>query len=211
MASPPANIIFDFDGTLADTLPAYLAILYRNQDFDPKTLASDQLKRLQQMSLHKVFSYLRASPLSRLRVLLFHYLRMHNTIGQAGLFPGVREAIAELKAQEHRLFIVTSNTERNVLGFLKSKHLEHYFEAIHHVFVARKAAGLADFVRQRGLDISETMYICNEEADMRAVSNIGLQAIGVLWSGQDPSMFKTHGAVAVVKTPAELLSLKLLQ
>ena len=198
------TLIFDFDGTLADTLSLYLAALGPAQ---PSSITPEQRKQLQQMPLQKVFGYLKTSPVARLRVLWFHIRHMQYVIGKAPIWENLPNVIISLAKQGHQLFIVSSNYERNIRAFLKAKQLDTYFTDVYHVRSSKKAKGLQHFVTQRQFDKTQTYYIANEPADMQAAQSAGIKSVAVLWSGQNNKLMQARHPTAIIVEPNELLQL----
>ncbi len=206
MVSTQPTLIFDFDGTIADTLPVYLSVLER---FTQKSIVNqiEQLPVLRQMPLQKVFGYLKASRMSRLRVLWFHMRHMPTVIGEAPMWDNMQNVLETLQRQGYRLDIVSSNYERNVRAFLNARKIERYFQDIRHVASSAKAEGLRHFVQQKTLSSNRTFYVGNEPGDIKAAHLAGIKSVGVLWSGQDHQRMAAEQPTTIARQPQDLLGL----
>src|SRR5882757_51124 len=112
-----ANIIFDFDGTIADSLMVVLGIIHELTGHDmPQT--AEEVERLRSMTL------LQAAREANVRVgkVPFMVARgrrlMRTRMEDITAFKGIPEAITELHAQGHGLYIMSSNSVQNIEQFL---------------------------------------------------------------------------------------------
>src|SRR5579883_1406424 len=122
-------IIFDFDGTIADSFEAVLTISNRlavEFGYPPtprsavdelKNLSSREILRRSRVPLFKVPFLMR-----RLRI------ELKREIAHLQPIPGIKEALLELKRQGHHLGIVTSNSRQNVVAFLNAQGMKDLFD-----------------------------------------------------------------------------------
>lgn len=200
-------LIFDLDGTLADTLPLYLDIIYKGRTSSQSSVSLVQLARLRQYSLLRLIGKLDVPPLSRTRLLWHRWKKLHRRIGDTQSFGDLLDVIQTLHTRGHRLFVLTSNYERNARAFLRAKNIDQYFEGVYHANVFRKASGLKSLMRREHIRNRQAYYIANEPIDMEAAERAEVHGVGVLWSGQlRANLTKEHPA-HIVNNPAELLRL----
>lgn len=201
------NLIFDFDGTLADSLQLYLDILYRGRTSSPSPVTEEQLARLKQTPLLRMVGQLDVPPFSRMRLLWHRWRHVTKRVGEVQPFNGIPQAIKTLHKDGHKLFVLSSNFEKNVQAFLRAHKLDEYFSGVYHTNVLIKRRGLSKLVKKEQLDKHHTFYIANEPLDMRAASNAGIRGIAVLWSGQATLAMANEKPFAIVKDPNELMRL----
>lgn len=111
-------IIFDFDGTLADTYDALLEITNRlATEFGYKPLSETELELLKSLSSREIIKRSQIAPivipflLKRVKTELAKEIKNLKTI------EGIETALLQLKKQGYQLGIVTSNHKDNVLVF----------------------------------------------------------------------------------------------
>jgi|SRR5688572_30080026 len=201
------NLIFDFDGTLADSLQLYLDILYRGRTSSPSPVTDAQLLRLKQTPLLRMVGQLDVPPFSRIRLLWARWRHLTRRVSEVQPFVGMPQAIKSLHKDGHKLFVLSSNFEKNVQAFLRAHKLDQYFSGVYHANVFIKKRGLAKLAKREHLDKHQTYYIANEPLDIRAAREAGMHGIAVLWSGQAPSAMAVERPTATVKEPADLLQL----
>src|SRR5688572_14303538 len=124
-----ANVVFDFDGTLADTFPTLIDVAYR---LSPRTrrLPPERIAELRRLPLLTAMRQL-GIPLYHLPLLmLFTRRHLRSRMHEAPPYDDVGAMLKGLQKSGHRLFILTSNYKENIESFLKHHHLEKLFTDI---------------------------------------------------------------------------------
>lgn len=112
-----AIVLFDFDGTIADSLQLVVDI-YRDLLHDDRELTPQELDMLRKLSAQRVAKELGVS-LWRAPLLLRRGRKiMHSRITEVEPFADMPETIAALHARGHVLQVVSSNSVENVRAFL---------------------------------------------------------------------------------------------
>lgn len=204
-----ANVIFDFDGTLADTFPAVIDVAYR---LSPRTrrLPPDAITELRRLPLLTALRQL-GIPLHHLPLLiLFTRKRLKPYMQETPPYDGVAAMLKVLHKRNNRLFVLTSNYRENVEIFLRYNTLGKFFEDIQTVAYANtwtKTRALKRMMRQYGLKASETYHVGNEALDMRAADRVGIRGVATTWGGFDLGTLKKTKPFAIIDKPAELVDL----
>lgn len=205
--APQKALIFDFDGTIADTLPLYLDILYRGRTSSKSTITEEKMVQLRKAPLVRLVGHLDVPPFSRARILWVRWKHLHKRVGEAKPFDDMCEILVRLHKEGHKLFVLSTNYERNVRAFLRVQKLEEYFSGVYHCGVFTKARGLRRIMARHGLGKQSTYYIANEPLDMRAARLAGVHGVAVTWSGQEPQALAAEHPQAMLHKPDELLEL----
>lgn len=112
--------IFDFDGTLADSFPSFLAALNEAAGrYGFRGIDADELPRVRGWSAWQVMEHIDVATWQVPMITQFVRARMADDIGSVSLFPGMHEVLEDLAAREVRIAIVSSSGEapiRHVLG-----------------------------------------------------------------------------------------------
>lgn len=201
-----ANVIFDFDGTLADTFPLIVDVAYK---LSPQTKRRSiaEIERLRQMPLLNSFLHLGIPLVGMPRLIRNTRKKLAASIGQVPPFAGVPEMFKSLHAAGHKLFILSSNYPENIRSFLKYNKLEHYITDVRGVSWGNtpiKSLALRRLADKYNLEPSESYHVGNEGLDMRAARWAGMRGIGVTWSGYDRARLARSKPFATIATPAEL-------
>jgi phosphoglycolate phosphatase len=191
-------VIFDSDGTLADTLPWMRSVFNELADeYGFRKVTPDEYESFR--DLHG-FALLKALdlPLWKLpRVVSGMRKKMAAHTGQFVLFPGMGEALHRLAAANILLGIVSSNSRENVervLGAENARLISHFACG---VSMFGKAAKIRGVVRASKIAASEALYVGDELRDAEAARKAGIAFGAVTW-GQ-------HSAAALRgMAPAEI-------
>ena len=200
------TVIFDFDGTLADSLDVIVDIL---EQLTGKHGALNQkdMAALRHLPLPVVAKKV-GIPLWRVPFLLWRGRHMmQKRINEVVLYKGLEGVIKTLHGQDIRLLVVSSNSTHNVRAFLHHNNLDMYFTHVYGgVGLFDKASALRKVIARNRTHTAECVYIGDETRDIEACQSIGLPVIAVEWGFADPRFLASHNPLALVKTPAELLA-----
>lgn len=200
-----ATIIFDFDGTIADSfgyVVDYLAAAAKLPALSHQE--QESLRGLSMAAIGRRFG------LSWPRLLWLFFSgrrRMGPSMRHLKPFAGMPELIHKLHAEGHELFLVSSNTVRNIRAFLHHHGLHTYFLEIYGgIGLFSKAPALRKLLAENKLERDTAIYIGDESRDIEAAQAIGLRVIAVSWGFSRERDLASHHPVALVHNPAELLS-----
>lgn len=206
MNGKPA-IIFDFDGTIADSLPVVIAI-YKELLPHKAELTQDDFRRLRRMPAHKVAREL-GIPFWRAPAMLNKGRRlMRQRLDQVKLFPGLAEVLKELKQRGYQLYIVSSNSTSNVDIFLAEHGIADCFVHIEGgSSLFAKAKVLRKLMKRKKLDVQRTFYVGDEARDITATRQIGMPIVSVAWGFNDVELLREMQPEKIALTPADLLKI----
>lgn len=202
------TLIFDFDGTLADTFPLVVEVAY--QLSGAKRLTEKEIYKLRGLPLLRAVRQLGISRWHLPHLILKTRPSMYPHMAGVEPFPGIEAMLAKLYADGHRLFVLSSNRRRNVWAFLRAQHIDHYFTDVVSVFYGNsfyKVYGMHKVMKRWRLTKADTYYIGNETLDMHAAHRVGIKGIAVTWSGHVQNDFKKYQPFAVVRQPEDVVSL----
>lgn len=200
-----STVIFDFDGTLADTFPLVVDITYKITH--AKRLRPEKIEALRAVPLLQAARSLGGKPWDIPFLILFTRRAMYPRMGEVHAFAGTVAAVKRLRNNGHRLLVLSSNRERNVRAFLRYHGIEDCFSGIYQCSVFRKSAGIRSVIERKRLAARDTYYIGNEAADIDAAQGAGIKAIAAAWSGQDVEALSRSQPQAVAYEPREIIAL----
>lgn len=198
-------VIIDFDGTIADSFSQILEFLLKEAGRQPGDLTPEQVITLKGLSM-KDLALQVGIPAWRLPLVYFKgrsslAKRMHNT----PIFAGMNEALAGLHAANYRLFIVSSNSKRNINRFLAEHGLGGYFTRTYgNAGWLGKGPVLRKALRQNQLEPAKTVYVGDEVRDIIGAQLAGMPSVAVNWGFSSEAALLRYSPTILVRSPAEL-------
>jgi phosphoglycolate phosphatase len=198
-------VIFDFDGTVADSFGESLAAYNRVAPrMHLRRVAETEVADLRRVNAGQLMTAL-GIPMWKLpRLMIAVRADLMDHFGSVAPVPGISEAVRELAKAEYRLAIVTSNSKVNVHAFLARHDLNVFGTVVAGASIFGKATRLRRLLKAAGTDVSNSVYIGDTTPDVRAAREAGTAAIGVTWgfSAGEPLAGETPDAL--LDSPAEL-------
>jgi len=197
-------IIFDFDGTLADSFKVALEI---TQSLTHRTelLSELEISRLRQLRLLDVAKELGLSRWRWPLLLLRGRRLMSRRLNEVQPFAGIDDVLAALSGDHYQLFIITSNSKHNVEIFLAAHGLSGYFTQIYGgVGLFGKSRALRTILRRNHFKPADVIYVGDEPRDIEACKRVDVPCVAVAWGYNAPELLAEHAPMVVVRTSAQL-------
>jgi len=175
-------IIFDFDGTLADTFPFVLSVMDQViEKFNLRRIDRSEVEMLRNYDAHKVIKYL-GIPAWKVPVIGKHAAELlTREIHRLTLFEGVEQVLQNLSERGVQLAIVTSNSYKNVRSILgpETAALIQYYECGVPIF--GKQSKLKRVLKKSGIAAADTLCIGDEIRDIHAARKLKIPFGAVAW------------------------------
>ena len=198
------TVIFDFDGTLADSFTLILEIAY---ELTKHSVLKDKnkLQKLRELGLIEVVKQLKI-PKYRWPVLLFRGRRiMNRRISEVTPVNGIQNCLKILQDNKIPVFIMSSNSQKNIELFLTSNDLKKYITKIYGgVGLFNKAKAFKKILRENNFSSSEIVYIGDEPRDIEASKVHNIKCIAVSWGFNTRAVLEKHKPYNVVDNISEL-------
>lgn len=204
------TVLFDFDGTLADTQELALRALSAvAPEFGIRPITKEELPALKKLSAFQLLQQRSGIPLWRIMKIrrLERRLREEFRAHAEGvaLFAGIPDLLRRLRGAGYEVGIVSSNEYDVIEGALARAGVEVNFIHAGSKFFG-KVRAIRNALREYSVSRSRTLYIGDELRDVEACGKTHLDMIAVGWGFNEAETLRQAG-VRVVQTPEELLSI----
>jgi len=202
-------VIFDFDGTLADSVEWFYRVLnevarrYRFRETTPEE--REELRRQTPLQILDSLGV----PKWKVPIIAQHLRGLAaQNLNQIEIYGWVAQLLGELKDQGLYLAVVTSNTEENVRAILAdSAALIDVYETGSSLF--GKSAKFKRVLKQFKLSAAQAISVGDEVRDVDAARRVGIDSIAVGWGLSHPDALTAAKASALATTHHELSALLL--
>jgi phosphoglycolate phosphatase len=200
------TIIFDFDGTLADSFDLVLDLFYELTGH--KHLTPEQITKFRQLSLLRAAKAVQLPPQQLPMLLIKGRTRMANRLGEVKPFHGMESALSSLQNSGQHMLVMSSNSQRNVEAFLKEHGLRQYFDEVYGgIGLLGKTRALKKVMRRNKLHAQDCFYVGDELRDMHAARRAHVRSVAVAWGYNDLAALKTEHPFATAKAPSDLVGI----
>jgi phosphoglycolate phosphatase len=197
-------LIFDFDGTIADSMDLAIEIFYEVTGH-PRIDDPERIAHLRTLPLLKVAREAKVAPHQIPRLLLKGRALMHQRIDEVKSFPHLHDTLQRLHNSGYQLFVMSSNSQQNVEHFLQKHELAEYFDGVYGgVGLFSKTSALRKIMRRNKLRPEHCFYIGDEVRDMNAAHKAHVHAVAVAWGYNAVSALRQQAPFAVAERPADL-------
>ena len=200
-------LIFDFDGTIADTLAAAVNV-YNGLagSYSLRTIAMEEIPALQDFELKELLKHLGISKLRVPSLLTKGRKALRADITQLSLNDGMEELLPKLREHCTCFGILTSNSTENVEAFLEAKGMRDLFTFISSTSkLSGKHKHLRAIEKTFSLDRSKMLYVGDETRDIRASKKAGIHVAAATWGFNSPEALQSQKPTFLLESPEDLL------
>lgn len=207
--TPHPTLVFDFDGTIADTFHAMVRIgNVLSSEFHFKSIAPDEVEALKDKSSKDIIRFLRI-PFYKVPVIAARArIELYKEIERVKPLAGLKEILKQLKDSGYQMSILTSNSLDNVYQFLKRNDLDVFDFATACPKVFGKSHGLRSIIKNKRLLPAQIIYIGDETRDIEAARKAGVRVASVSWGYNSAKALKIFHPDWLFTSPKELLQLR---
>ncbi len=197
------SLIFDFDGTIADTL-SEAAEIYNiiAEENGYKSITADDIPKLRHYDIKKLTKELGISKLWLPFVLAKGRKILKQRIDQLEPIDGMIDTLKQLRSESHHFGILTSNSVENVEYFLDRYGIRDLFTFISSTTkLSGKAKHINSIARTFSMNKSDMLYIGDEIRDVKASLKAGISVAAVTWGFNSKESLEVENPTFIVDSP----------
>ena len=209
-------VIFDFDGTLADTKEnIILTFQMTMKELGVEIKSRQECAATIGLTLEDAFKVLypgmAAEKYALLRDTYRRIFKENRKILVPGLFPEVMETLEELQRRGYLMSIASSRQSPSLQSCLEDMKIAHLFEYavggdnVEHPKPAPDA--VLQILRHYNLSAEEAFVVGDMPFDINMATNAGVKSCGVTWGNADAAQLKESGANYIIDKMSQLLEI----
>lgn len=209
MTDSKITILFDFDGTLAETMMLIHDVFNRLSGvYGYKHMPEEDIEELRHLSIREFIEHF-GIPLWKVPIIAIHARRMmHDEMDQVQPPAGLVDSLTTIhESGRYLMDILTSNRPKNVFRFLDQHRINWFDEVESTRAILSKKRRVEKYIRQRGLNPDSLYYIGDTTVDVESARHAGAKTVAVSWGLNTREALEKVNPDFLVDHPSQLLDI----
>ena len=204
---PKPFFIFDFDGTIADTFNIFLSVSnILSKEFHFRKIERHEVETLRHQTSLQILASLKIPLFKTPQIIKRARQELAKQLSSTYPFPGMQEALLELKPLSQDMGIITTNSAQNVKSFLEHHRLTFFNFILTTSRFSQKHEPLKKL--RKILPPDQTIiYIGDEIRDIEAAKQAQVTSVAVTWGYNSPQVLRAYEPDYLADSPLELLKI----
>jgi phosphoglycolate phosphatase len=210
ISSSAKVLLFDFDGTIADTRTMALRILNElSEEFRFRSLPEEELPEARNMTTQKLIRHLGIRRWRVPKIARRGLVKFHERIHQVEPISQVPAILQQLHERGFRMGILTSNSQANVTAFLKHHQITCFEFLRSSSKLFGKSREIRRIMKEYQLQPEDLIYIGDETRDIEATHATAVRIAAVTWGYNSAEVLRSMNPEFLFDHPEQLLSFTL--
>ncbi|MEO0413622.1 MAG: HAD-IA family hydrolase [Verrucomicrobiota bacterium] len=207
MSDTKPLIIFDFDGTLANTIDTGIEIFNEIADqYNLSPVTREEADELRKLHIRALLDRLGLSRFAAVKLAAHIRKLIHSRMDEVDMFDGISDAVTGLHELGYPMGIISSNSTGNIKDFMKRFGLFECFGFIEAgVSLFGKPNRISSVLRKEKVQPLNAIYVGDETRDMEAARKVGVAGLAVCWGANKREAMMTEGPEFCIDSPEELI------
>jgi phosphoglycolate phosphatase len=199
-------VIFDFDGTVADSKELAFELLNELSDkYGFRKITREEANSIMLLTMKERLKFLRISLVQLPFMVLDLKKNYARIVPLIKPFSGIKDVMLSLKRQNIKTVMISSNSIENIKQFLVNHEME-FFETIHSQSnIFGKHRSINALLRHLKIGLQEVVYIGDEHRDIEACKKAGIKIIAVKWGLDPAALLKKANPDYIVDSHADII------
>lgn len=206
------TLIFDFDGTIADTVKLYvLAYQQIHKRYGLPKLKKSDCELFKNLSLGTLIKEYQLGPVKLMKIASELNQTVGGLIKQAHFFPQMKEILLALR-KKYRLALLSSNQMSNIEAFFKQENLVmadvfSFWRCDKQIFGKDRA--LLNLAKKEQFNLKKTLYFGDQVRDIEACRRAKVAIAAVSWGFASEELLAKAEPDFLLNNPQEIVDLLL--
>ncbi len=199
------KIIFDFDGTLADTFELLVEALRKcHHQYGFRYIETEDVEPLRHCSASEIINKLQINWLRLPSVIHFVRQYMASHLHSAQIASDWSRTLPVLYKQ-HDLSIISSNCDTNIGMFLTYHKLPYFKQVTSGIGLFGKAHAIKKQLQANQWPTSDVIYVGDEIRDIKAAKQCNIRVVAVSWGYNSRAALSAAVPDQLIDSSSELL------
>lgn len=201
-------VIFDFDGTLADT-ESHVFNIYNDlaDKYHYRKVSKEELHSLKSLSFKDLINMIDIPYLKiPKRVREGQKLMKKNMSAIEPFQPNLKEVLLQIRSKVEVMGIITSNIGKNVKKFIDNEDI-NFFDFIISTAILGKEKKIEYISKKYKINPCEILYIGDETRDVDACKTAQVSCAAVTWGYNYPEALLKHNPDYIINDLEEILQI----
>lgn len=201
-------LIFDFDGTIADSFPSMVKILKKQvKEMGYGDLTDKQIEIMRSMRPLDIIAHFKFPFWKIPKLIKTVREELFNQIDKVNMFPGIHELADNLKNKKIKYGILTSNSKKTVEAFLNVNNLNGFDFIESETNIFKKSSHLAFIIKKYFLNKKDVVYVGDEVRDIEACREVGVDIISVTWGYNNKTVLEKNNPTYLADSTKDILKI----
>ena len=201
-------LVFDFDGTISDSVEA----MFESVNDLSKTLGFRKIKNeeyasFRKMSTEEMIEELRISKDLIPKIMDGIHKGLAKRANSLKPVAGMVEVLTSLAKSGYRMNIVTSNTTTNVHRLLKKSKIDYFSRIYPESGYYGKSNLINKLIKDLGIEKKKVIFIGDEVRDIEEGKECGIKTIAVTWGLNGGKALNEKHPDWLIDTPKQLMNI----
>ncbi len=208
MVNMKKTIMFDFDGTLADSKDVAFKIYNElAEEHNYKKIKKSEIPEISRASIVEKCKMLNV-PKFKLAFLFYEATkRFKEHILNINLFDGIKEVVDILNNEDFNLVVVSSNSEDAIKEILHRNDVHVFTNIFSSKNLFGKHKTINNYIKKNNLKREDIIYVGDELRDIDSCKKSGVKIISVSWGFDSPELLMNNKPDYLVNTPREIVDI----
>ncbi|MFA5942566.1 MAG: HAD family hydrolase [Candidatus Paceibacterota bacterium] len=203
------SILFDYDGVIVDTLPAYAGTVTElaHQFGNKREITEEIIRERWGGGWQSLYEHTLGIPKANVGKAIDLYRSLMQNQPHSPLFEGMREAIEEL-SRDYRLFIITASKTSDVFETLKFYGITVFEDVCGQDLLPNIRKGdpryFSEPMQKWGISPGDAMSIGDTVDEISMGKKMGIATVACAWGWQSTDLLKGANPDTIIESPHQL-------